>query len=387
MSTRARTGVACSSRAGTVTGVARRNEPGRVLLDAIWSDDSRLTLLQLEALYAVANEGSFAAAAATLGCTQPAVSQRIASIERRLGVVLVRRVSGQRQVRLTEAGTTLVNAAEQVQVILRTATRQIEDLRDGKEPAVRIGVFSSVAVRVMPLVLAAINAHRVPCRVKLVEVDDDVRLQELLRFGEIDLAFVIFPLQSGRAHGLELFDDPFILLAPRRSPLASLPRLRPVDLRGLPMVCLTSEKYEVAAELRRQGVEPNWVFDTDKIHVVEPLVAADVGYSIVPQLALGQRHPDVVRFSLSEIVAPREIGIAWPPHHPRLGPLLRVADVIRAVCASPADILPPIDQPGRLPATGRSASTHENRTDRGQVTITETGVRGAVVDLLECREE
>ncbi|GAA4523661.1 LysR family transcriptional regulator [Amycolatopsis samaneae] len=329
--------------------VARRNGSGPVALDAIWSDESRLSLLQLEALYAVANEGSFVDAAAALGCTQPAVSQRIAAIERRLGIVLVRRVSGQRQVRLTDAGATLVAAAEQVRVILRTATRHIEDMRNGREPTVRIGAFSSAAVRVMPPVLAAIRARRLPCWIKLVEVDDDVRLQELLRFGEIDIAFVIFPLQSGQAHAVELFSDPFVLLAPKKSPLASVPRLRPADLRGLPMVCLTSEQYEVAAELRRQGIEPNWVFDTEKIHVAEPLVAADVGYSIVPQLALGQRYPGVVRFSLSEIVAPREIGIAWPPHHPRLGLLRQVADVIRAVCASPADFLPPIDQPGRLP--------------------------------------
>ncbi|WP_409185841.1 LysR family transcriptional regulator [Amycolatopsis sp. VS8301801F10] len=339
-----------------MTGAERRNRLGRVVLDAIWSDGGRLTLLQLRALYAVANEGSFAAAAVALGCSQPAVSQRIASIERRLGVVLVRRMSGQRQVRLTDAGIALVNAAEQVQVVLRTATRHIQDMRDGREPTVRIGVFSSVAVRVMPLVLAAMRTQQLPCRIKPVEVDDDVRLQELLRFGEIDIAFVIFPLQSGEAHGLELFSDPFILLAPRGSPLASVARIRPADLRGLPMVCLTSEQLEVAAELRRQGIEPNWVFGTDKIHVVEPLVAADVGYSIVPQLALGQRHPGVTRFSLSEIVSPREIGIAWPPHHPRLGLLLRVADVIRGVCADPADILPPIDEPGCAAASSNSHS-------------------------------
>src|ERR671911_1565246 len=79
---------------------------------------------QLRVLRAVAEHGSFSAAADALSYTQPAVSQQIAALEKRAGATLVDRTS--RGVRLTEAGRALVDHAEVVLARLAAAEAELE---------------------------------------------------------------------------------------------------------------------------------------------------------------------------------------------------------------------------------------------------------------------
>ena len=69
---------------------------------------------RLAALRAVAREGSFGAAATSLGYTQSAVSQQIATLERAVGERLVNRPGGPRPVSMTAAGEVLLRHAERV---------------------------------------------------------------------------------------------------------------------------------------------------------------------------------------------------------------------------------------------------------------------------------
>ncbi len=83
---------------------------------------------QLRVLQAVAEHGSFSAAAASLSYTQPAVSQQIAALEKRAGAQLVDR--GSRGVRLTDAGRALVDHADAVLARLAAAEAELEAIAD-----------------------------------------------------------------------------------------------------------------------------------------------------------------------------------------------------------------------------------------------------------------
>ena len=91
----------------------------------------------LRVMKAIADEGSFTAAATSLGYTQPAISQMVRRLEQRTGTVLVERVG--RNVRLTEAGQVLARHATPVLAAIDAAEEEvaaIAGLRSGRVTAV-----------------------------------------------------------------------------------------------------------------------------------------------------------------------------------------------------------------------------------------------------------
>ena len=88
-----------------------------------------IELRHLAALKAVAEEGSFRGAAESLGYTQSAISQQIATLERLVGAKLIERPGGPRAVSLTEAGQLVLRHAEAITARLAAARADLESLR------------------------------------------------------------------------------------------------------------------------------------------------------------------------------------------------------------------------------------------------------------------
>ena len=110
------------------------------------------------ALEAVAREGSFGRAAASLGYTQSAISQQIQTLERLVGERLVERPGGPRAVSLTEAGTLLLRHAEAIVSRLHAAQADMAALAQGQGGRLRVGTFQSVGARVLPAVMRRFSA-------------------------------------------------------------------------------------------------------------------------------------------------------------------------------------------------------------------------------------
>ncbi|HVN50261.1 MAG TPA: LysR family transcriptional regulator, partial [Acidimicrobiales bacterium] len=124
-----------------------------------------MDLRQLAALVAVAEAGSFSAAARRLHTVQSNVSTHVARLERELDVVLVDRASGE----LTEAGSAVVTRARQIQAELDALEGDMASLHDEVSGHVRLGVIGTTARWVVPPLLVAMT-ERHP-RVHLVVVD------------------------------------------------------------------------------------------------------------------------------------------------------------------------------------------------------------------------
>src|SRR5579885_556907 len=89
-------------------------------------------LRHLAALQALADTGSFGRAAEELGYTQSAVSQQIATLERRVGARLVERPGGPRPVSITEAGALLLRHADSILSRLQAAQADLQALQAGE---------------------------------------------------------------------------------------------------------------------------------------------------------------------------------------------------------------------------------------------------------------
>lgn len=273
-----------------------------------------LELRHLIALKAIAEEGTFGRAAKRLGYTQSAISQQIAMLERIVGRRLIDRPGGPRPVSLTEAGDLLLRHADAIAARLQAAQADLAALDAGDAGPLRIGTYQSVGARILPELLREFFAGWPQVEVTLQESADDRDLIALVERGELDLSFVVLPLDPGPYEVVELFRDPYVLVIPAGSQLAS--RDRAPSLRELlehPLIsnrtCRTTQRVE--DRLRQAGREPNIAFRSDDNGTVQGLVAAGVGVAVVPRLTVDETDPAIRVVDLGDRVPPRLVGIAW----------------------------------------------------------------------------
>jgi molybdate transport repressor ModE-like protein len=292
-------------------------------------------LRHLAALQAVAEEGSFGRAAQRLGYTQSAVSQQIATLERIVGEKLVERPGGPRPVSLTQAGTLLLRHADAIVARLRAAQADLAALSSGQSGTLRIGTYQSVGARILPQILQRYRSSWPKVEIRLAGPSNDDRLLALLEAGEIDLTFTVLPLPDGPFEGIELIEDPYVLVLPTDSPLArrkeapTLAEIGELPLIGFPF-CRGSMHGE--DRLRAAGLEPNVVFRSDDNGTLVGLVAAGVGVALVPRLVVEPR-PDVVVRELDALVPPRVVAIAWHRDRYRSAAASAFVDTARTVCS------------------------------------------------------
>jgi DNA-binding transcriptional LysR family regulator len=269
-------------------------------------------LRHLAALQAVAAEGAFGRAAETLGYTQSAVSQQIATLERIVGERLVERPGGPRPVTLTEAGRILLGHAESIVARLQAAQADLAALSSGESGSLHVGTFQSVGAKILPEVVRRFRATWPNVEIDLRESHLDVELCDGVERGELDLAFVQLPLDNPSLETLELLRDEYVLVTAADSPLANAKR--PPTLREIgehPLIgyrtCRSTEL--VADQLRASGVHPRFVFRSNENGVVQGLAATGVGVALVPRLAVDENDDATRVVALGPKIAPRIIGI------------------------------------------------------------------------------
>jgi DNA-binding transcriptional LysR family regulator len=274
-----------------------------------------LDLRHLVALKAIADEGSFGRAAERLGYTQSAISQQIATLERIVGLRLIERPGGPRPISLTEAGRILLRHAEAIDARLLAAKADMNALEAGDAGRLRVGTFQSVGTRVLPTLLRRFSETHPKVEIVLRESVDEAELLEMVERGELDLTFWTLPVEPGPYEWVELLHDPYVLVVPAGSPLASLrrpPTLKEIALQ--PLIGFSSQcgaMAQVESHLASSGRTPNFVFRSDNNGTVQGLVGAGVGASISPLLTVEEGDDRVVVIDLQGRIPPRVIGLVW----------------------------------------------------------------------------
>ncbi|MCP2257434.1 DNA-binding transcriptional regulator, LysR family [Streptoalloteichus tenebrarius] len=238
----------------------------------------------MRVLVAVAREGSFSAAAASLGLTQSAVSHTMRGIERKLGAVLFRR--GRTGAEPTSAGSTAVSHARRILRLLETMRAETRAASAGELSAtVRLAALRGVAYHLLPGVLSRFGQRwpRVSVEVSVVREDAPGVAGEVLS-GRADLGVAtLFPAQDGLV-ARELFADPYVLAYPAGHP----------DPRSLPMI---HWEEATSPETRRWCAAQSWLSASDlRVQddtVVLSMIAHGMGAAVVPRMTLAGAPPNV----------------------------------------------------------------------------------------------
>lgn len=288
---------------------------------------------RLRIFTAVAERGSFTAAAEELFMTHSAVSQQMALLERQLGVSLL--VRGPRGVELTEAGRVLAERATVLLGAIGDIEREMRDLK-AQRASVRLGAFPTAGADLIPRVVKQYRKRYPEIRVMLSSAHAG-DMPGYLRDGSIHIGLVWdydFAPRTIPAdiEWVSLVDDPLCVLVPPDHPLAGESEVELAELAGEEWVVREHRPpYDDAFTVmcRLAGFEPNIGFVTDDYPSAQGLVAARVGISVAPRLSLVARRPDVVAVPIADPAPRRRIAAVRlrAGHHPPAAE--RMLDVLR----------------------------------------------------------
>jgi DNA-binding transcriptional LysR family regulator len=124
-------------------------------------------------------------------------------------------------VSLTEAGRLLLRHADGIIARLHAAQADLAAFSEGAAGMLRVGTYQSVGARVLPEVLRRFTSAWPEVEIRLTESTSDDELARFVERGELDVAFVMLPLEEGPFETLELLRDPYVLLVQAGSPLAA----------------------------------------------------------------------------------------------------------------------------------------------------------------------
>ncbi|OKI09745.1 hydrogen peroxide-inducible protein activator [Streptomyces sp. CB02923] len=246
------------------------------------------SLAQLRAFAAVAEHLHFREAAAEIGMSQPALSGAVSALEEALGVQLLERTT--RKVLLSPAG-------ERIAARARTVLEAVGDLMEEAEAArapftgvLRLGVIPTVAPYLLPTVLRLVHDTYPDLELQVHE-EQTGSLLDGLQQGRLDLLLLAVPLGAPTVTEIPLFDEDFVLVAPKDHWLGGrgdIPReaLKEMDLLLLDEGhCLRDQALDICREAGRVEGAPVTTSAAGLSTLVQ-LVAGGLGVTLLPRTAL-----------------------------------------------------------------------------------------------------
>ena len=270
-----------------------------------------MNLRDLKYLVALAEHRHFGRAADACFVSQPTLSTQIRKLEETLKVTLIERT--QRQVILTPVGEAVVAQAQRVLHDVDDLVRIADEHRDPLGGDVRVGIIPTVAPYLLPRILPIVRREFPKVSIKLTEAQTRV-VMRMLSDGDLDAAIVALPVTEEHVVQTKLYTEPFYLAVGKQHPKAARKTVSLDDLANEQVLlledghCLRDQALEICNS--HDAVE-NTNFRATSLETLRQMVAANIGVTLMPELALAG-HGGAVRYIPFRGRAPsRDIGLVW----------------------------------------------------------------------------
>lgn len=297
-----------------------------------------MNLQDLRYLVAVADHRHFGRAAEACFVSQPTLSTQIKKLERELGVELIER--NPRQIMLTSVGESIV---ERARVVLRETDNIREVARRATDPeagSLRIGLFPTLAPYLLPHVVPVLHDRFPKLELLLVEEKSAV-VHQRLRDGQLDVGLLALPVHDDHLQCEPLFTEEFVLAVPTGHPLSQVQGTVSTSVLAGDNVLLLEEGHclrdQALSVCQLAGAEERSGFRATSLETLRQMVAAGVGVTLLPELAVEPpvpASPDIALVRFDEPVPRRQIAMFWRRTSAYAEFLPQVADAIREVVGS-----------------------------------------------------
>jgi DNA-binding transcriptional LysR family regulator len=278
---------------------------------------NKLDFTIIETIQKVAKSKSFREAAKELGATQARVSQRIKQFEEFLGIHLLDRDGrGRRLNALTPRGQEfLVEGAKLIRM-----RKQLEDMfRDPSavRGIVRLGVSESIVHTWLPALLKQVDAAYPELELE-IEVDISPKLHDLLVAGQLNLAFMLGPIDATELRSRPLCKFPVAFIASKEM---ALPRrsIRLEDIVNQKHRIITfarnTQPYQILRDrLDDRGLHAT-IWASASLEAVVRLALEGLGIAVIPPDILKKKveaRDKLRRLDADIELPPLDYVVSWP---------------------------------------------------------------------------
>jgi len=238
----------------------------------------------LNAFVAVAELASFSAAADRLFITQPAVSKRIAILEKQLGNRLFDRIG--RRIELTPAGKVLLPNARQILEKMKLARMQIDNLSTSVAGTLHLGISHHISLHRAPKLLKTYCRQHTSVSLEIDFLGSEQAFHAVER-GSLELALITLPDSPPPGLSIDtIWHDPLAIVCATDHPLAMSKSIDIPKLVSYPAILpdrstFTRSLVEIEMNKRSQNLDVS--MDTNNLETIKMMVSIGFGWSALPE--------------------------------------------------------------------------------------------------------
>lgn len=277
------------------------------------SSEHKMNLTTFKIFRDLVGSRSFSKTAALHGITQSAVSQQLASLEKRLKCVLVQR--GKKDFNLTAEGHRFFDGCCAMMDVYDQLIVELQEMSSRVIGAVRISTIYSIGLHDLPPYIKqymkqfpAVNMH--------VEYRRSNQVYEDVLDGTADVGLVAFPEKKSHLEIKPFRRDRLVLICNPAHRLAGFQVMPIRQIMGYPFVGFDPDiptRKALDAIFKKHQVTVKQVMEFDNIETLKRAVEIDMGISIVPFSTVTQEVKNstlkMIEFTDEEIFRP--LGIIW----------------------------------------------------------------------------
>ena len=243
-----------------------------------------MTIIQLNKFMEIAKQGSFSAAANSLGYAQSTVTMQIKQLEDELGCPLFERLG--KTITLTSAGKRLVSYAERILQLEREIHLEVSD-EENTSGVLNLGVSETLCISRLPKVLMEYKKSfpQIEIRIQFINHED---VATKLASGELDMVYTLNPLIEDES--VSVIYKKKETLGFYASPDFSMVKgkISESDLEGVPLL-LTGHncnfRHMLVADLTECGITPQIEVETSSKEVLKQFARNGHGITFIPDMA------------------------------------------------------------------------------------------------------